>query len=635
MLIVGTAGHIDHGKSSIVHRLTDVDPDRLPEEKARGMTIDLGFAFYDTPGGETVGFVDVPGHERFVKNMIAGAGGIDTVMLVVAADDGWMPQSQEHFQVVRLLGVRHGFVVINKCDLVDRDWLELLEEEVKDKVAGSFLEGAPMFTVSAATGEGFDQLRAYLDTLPERLAGRADIGKPRLYVDRSFVRPGMGGVVTGTLRGGRFSVGQNVRVWPSGRSGKIRALQTNNRNVDTAYPGQRTAMGFTGIDKEDLVRGGVVVPAGSLRFQRENPVLALDLELVAESPVVVKNRRRLLVIIGTTEMEGEVRLYGAQEQLLPGGRGIVFFRPDEPMYALVADAFIARLPTPMVTIGGGRVLGHLAHFPRRRHMAQYAFLEGRQTLEIEALVVSELRRRVVKSLEQLLVSADVSSQQVRATVDRLVEQGVLGRSGGMIWEHVGFQRHVDELVARLSDYLQANPHVSGLTREQVQELSPLPLSTTEVMLRALIESGQVVRSGDKYNLVGRGQRLEGAVKQAYDEIMGQLQADRYAPPSLSNLAKGSKPHREAIRFLLESGLVHKCGSEFLFLSEVWREIVEFIAERLEQSGELSVAELRERFGFTRKFAIPILEETDRIGLTRREGDVRVKGDHGGDESTVL
>ncbi|MFQ6008847.1 MAG: selenocysteine-specific translation elongation factor, partial [Candidatus Zixiibacteriota bacterium] len=256
MIVVGTAGHIDHGKSSIIKRLTGTDPDRLPEEKARGMTIDLGFAFYRTTSDEEIAFVDVPGHERFVKNMIAGAGGIDVVMLVIAADDGWMPQSQEHFQIVRLLGIRNGFIVINKIDLVQNDWLELLQQDIRTKVKGSFLEDAPILMVSAETGEGFEQLQNYLNSLPKKIAVARDIGKARLFIDRSFVRPGIGGVVTGTLRGGSLSVGQTVSVWPSMATGKIRSLQSNNQDVHTAHPGQRTAVSFTGIDKEQLRRGG-------------------------------------------------------------------------------------------------------------------------------------------------------------------------------------------------------------------------------------------------------------------------------------------------------------------------------------------------------------------------------------------
>ena len=231
MLVIGTAGHIDHGKSAIVKRLTGTDPDRLPEEKDRGMTIDLGFAFRDAADGERLAFVDVPGHERFVKNMVAGAGGIDAVMLVVAADDGWMPQSREHFQIVRLLGIRHGLVVINKIDLVESDWLELLEDDIRQKTAGSFLADAPIFRVSAVSGEGIEALAAHLDALPAMISAQRDIGKARLNIDRSFVLPGIGGVVTGTLRGGSLSVGQAVSIWPKRATGKIRSFRANNEEV--------------------------------------------------------------------------------------------------------------------------------------------------------------------------------------------------------------------------------------------------------------------------------------------------------------------------------------------------------------------------------------------------------------------
>ncbi|HWR82406.1 MAG TPA: selenocysteine-specific translation elongation factor, partial [Candidatus Deferrimicrobium sp.] len=352
MIVVGTAGHIDHGKSSIVRRLTGTDPDRLPEEKARGMTIDLGFAFYTTPDGEDIAFIDVPGHERFVKNMISGTGGIDVAMLVVAADDGWMPQSQEHFQVVRLLGIRDAIIVINKIDLVQRDWIELIKQDIKTKVARSIFEGAPILVVSAETGEGFEALGEHLNVLPQKVRGHADVGKARLYIDRAFVRPGMGGVVTGTLRGGRLSVGQQVSVWPTMTVGKVRTLQSMNRDVTTAIPGQRTAVSFTGIDKDVLQRGGVVSDRLDLSFFRSHKVLALALELIPEAAVSLTNRRRILLMVGTTEVEGEIRLPAGRE-MRPGESGVVFFKPEEPIYCLVGDHFIARLPTPMVTLGGG------------------------------------------------------------------------------------------------------------------------------------------------------------------------------------------------------------------------------------------------------------------------------------------
>ncbi|KAA3635430.1 MAG: selenocysteine-specific translation elongation factor, partial [Calditrichaeota bacterium] len=280
MLVIGTAGHIDHGKSSIVKRLTKTDPDRLPEEKKRGMTIDLGFAFYKTEQAETIAFVDVPGHERFVKNMVAGVGGIDVVMLVIAADDGWMPQTEEHFRIVKLLNVPRGIVVINKIDLADDEILELLEMEVAEKTAGSFLEDAPIVKISAQTGEGFDEVKTILEKLPSEVKSQRDIGKPRLFIDRSFVRPGIGGVVTGTLRGGELSVGQSVTLIPSLVEAKIKSLHSNNNDVKTAVPGQRTAVSFTGIDKELLIRGGVVFAGWAEVAQLDDRVLALQMEIV-------------------------------------------------------------------------------------------------------------------------------------------------------------------------------------------------------------------------------------------------------------------------------------------------------------------------------------------------------------------
>ncbi|MBD3403133.1 selenocysteine-specific translation elongation factor, partial [candidate division GN15 bacterium] len=376
MIVIGTAGHIDHGKSSIVRRLTGADPDRLPEEKQRGMTIDLGFAFHKTIGGQDLAFVDVPGHERFVKNMIAGAGGIDAVMLVIAADDGWMPQSQEHFQIVRLLGVRHGLVVINKCDLVQDDWLELLEADIAEKVDGTFLQDAPVLRVSAVTGDGFDQLTDQLNALASALSARRDFGKARLYIDRSFVRPGMGGVVTGTLRGGGLTTGQTVGIWPFRATARVRTLQSQGQDLDTVQPGHRTAVSFTGIEKEQLVRGGCVSDRTDLRYFADHPVLALNVEMLPEAAVSLQDGREVLLLLGTSEMTGEIRVFES-DAIAPGQKGLAFFRPEEPMFGYVGDSCIIRLPTPMVTLGGGRLLDHMSRFPRRKELAGLAYLRER------------------------------------------------------------------------------------------------------------------------------------------------------------------------------------------------------------------------------------------------------------------
>ncbi len=625
MLVIGTAGHIDHGKSSIVKRLTGTDPDRLPEEKARGMTIDLGFAFYETPDSDTIAFVDVPGHERFVKNMVAGVGGIDAVMLVIAADDGWMPQSQEHFQIVRLLGVRRGMIVINKIDLVEPDWLELLEQEVKDRVAKTFLAGAPVFKVSSQSGDGFDALRGHLNSLTGKIKAQRDIGRARLYIDRSFTRPGIGGVVTGTLRGGTLSVGQTVSVWPARKTAKIRSLHSNNRDVQTAVPGQRTAVSFTGLEKELLVRGGVVSARENLDYFANQPVLALNVEVLLDAPLGLTDRRRILVIIGTTEAEGEIRLYDKKE-LKPGDSGLAFFMPDNPVLSLVGDHFIARLPTPMITVGGGQIVDHLPHFPRKRHIGQYEYLKQRIPLTLEALIASELRRRIIVPLELLLNESDFSRDEIDGEVKKAWQKKTVKMFEGAVYHDDYFRESVDAIQSKLRKYLEEKSHLKGLTAEQIADIAGLGQPQAGLVLSFLVSSGTLVKVRELFNLTGRGMSLKGPAKQAHDEIMKLLESERYSPPALSTLANRGRAYKDAIKFIVDSGEGYKCGSEFIFLTEVWDEIIVFIKKTLSTSGKLMVPELRDKFGFSRKFAIPILEETDRIGLTRREGDYRVKGD---------
>ncbi len=624
MIVIGTAGHIDHGKSAIVKRLTGTDPDRLPEEQARGMTIDLGFAFYTTPDNEHIALVDVPGHERFVKNMIAGAGGIDVVMLVIAADDGWMPQSQEHFQIVKLLGIKSGLIVINKIDMVESDWLELLENEIRGKVAGSFLADAPIFRVSAVRGDGFDNLMAYLNDLPKRIDSKRDIGKARLYIDRSFVRAGIGGVVTGTLRGGTLSAQQTVSVWPSAVTGKVRSLQTHNEDVPIVSPGQRTAVALSGVEKELLVRGGVISDRPDLGYFIDHPVLALSVEMLADAPVALEDRRRVLLIVGTTETEGEVRIFESPE-IKPGGRGVVFFRPDDPIYTLVGDRFIVRLPTPMVTLGGGMVLDHLAQFPRRRDLAALDYLPLRSGGALDDIVISELKKTCLAPVDSFLREADFASAEINSAVDRLIESKILGRFKSWIFHTKYLEGAISDFKTRIEQYLREHPHLKGLAIEQINDLSTYSEATTTALIEYLLSRGELEKIVDRYNLAGRGMSLKGAIKEAHDRIMAELKANPYAPPTLALLAAPGKNHQQAIKFILESGEGYKCGSEFIFLSETWHEIVSYIKERMLSAGKLQVTELRERFGFTRKFAIPILEETDRIGLTKREGDVRVKG----------
>ena len=625
MLTIGTAGHIDHGKSAVVKRLTGTDPDRLPEEKSRGMTIELGFAFMSSSSGEEIGFVDVPGHERFVRNMIAGVGGIDVVMLVVAADDGWMPQSEEHFQIIRLLGITRGLIVINKTDLVDDDWLQLLTEDVKERVKDSFLAEAPIFAVSATTGAGFEPLIEHLKRLPAEVASSRDIDQARLYVDRSFIRPGIGKVVAGTLRGGSLSVGQVVSVWPGNHKGKVRSLQSNSREVERATPGQRTALSVTGVDKEYLLRGGCVSDRTDLSFFRDHPVLALSVELLTDSPVTLADRRRVLLITGTTEVEGEIRVF-QQKAIAPSAKGIVFFKPDEPPLTLIGDHFIMRLPTPMVTLGGGHVLDHLDRFPRRRNYAAMEYLNRRISGSLADLVVSELNKRVIAPVDGFLKDADHSRSDILKMIERLTKEKTAERHDKYVFLSEVLEQTKDKFRGGILHFLENKPHLKGLSTDELARVSGLGKDITAALVSYMVSTGELVRVADRYNLVGRGMSLKGDIKKAHDQIMTALKGEPYTPPRLADLAKGGKSFREAIKYILEAGEGYKCGSEFVFLPEVWDEILVFIREHLAKKDSLNVADLKDRFGFTRKFAIPILEETDRTGLTKRDGDIRVKGD---------
>ena len=626
MLVVGTAGHIDHGKSAIVKRLTGTDPDRLPEEKARGMTIDLGFAFYQTADNQTIALVDVPGHERFIRNMISGASGIDAVLLVIAADDGWMPQSEEHFQIIRLLGVSSGIIVINKSDLAETDWLEILRSDIKEKVKDSFLKDSPIVVVSAETGNGFDKLKKELDRLPQTISRERDIDKARLYIDRAFMSKGFGTVVTGTLRDGCFVTGQTLSIWPSLKKAKIRSLQSNSKDVEKASPGQRTAISLTGTDKDELQRGRVLIAEKNLSHFKENAVLVLRLEVLKNSPLSLSSRRRLTFITGTTECQGEIRIF-KDKQINPGSSGTIFFKPDDPVYALLGDHFIIRLPTPMLSLGGGIVIDHIRKFPRQKELEQFSYLDLRTDWQLDKIILSELSKENMLKPKELLVQSSFGAGKIKSELEKLLNAKKCGQTGDYIFEAGTFEKISKETIIKIERFLKENSHVTGLTIEQMEQLLRIGEEKTRVILNYLVSQNMLSEEREKYNLLNRQAGPEGEIRAAFDDIMNMLSEKPFAPPKLSELASKGSSYRQAIRYILDNNSAHKCGSEFLFANDAWRQIIEFVRECLKNKSELKVTDLREKFNFSRKYSIPILEETDRLKITRRHGDIRVKGEN--------
>lgn len=625
MFIIGTAGHIDHGKSSIIMRLTGIDPDRLPEEKNRGMTIDLGFAYYDTGSGQRIGIVDVPGHERFVRNMIAGAGGIDAVMLVIASDDGWMPQSLEHFQIVKLLGIKYGIIALTKTDLAESSWTDLVEEDIRDKVGGTFLEKAPIVRVSSETGEGFDRLREEIEKLSQEIVVREDIGKPRLYCDRSFVLKGIGGVVTGTLKGGGLRTAQEVAVFPSRTKGKIRSIQSHNKDVDRAEPGQRTAVGFTGIEKENLVRGGVVSTIPIVNNYPDCQVFAIDLKLLDNSPVIVEDRRRLLMIVGTTEIEGEIRLFG-DIPITPGNSGLIFFKPFEPVMSFIGDRCIMRLPTPQVTVGGGVLLDIIEEFPRKKELASYNYLQERRELTPENLIESELHKKSYVVLPDDFRFTVFDDMGLKDIFENAVKEGKVEPYSGKYLDGIAVGEISKKIVRGMKRAFEREPHLNGLSLDMMTELSGLKPSRLEFYLDYLTDKKEIVKKGNRFDLAGRTLEIKGALKEAADKIEKALLAEPFAPPRLSELTEKGKESEQAMHYLLNSGAVYRAGKDIVFHAEAWVKLISGIRELINKKGEITVADIRDAFKTTRKYAVPILEECDRIGMTERNGDSRTRGD---------
>ena len=626
MFVIGTAGHIDHGKSAIINRLTGIDPDRLPEEKERGMTIDIGFAHYDTPDGRRIGIIDVPGHERFVRNMIAGAGGIDAVVLVVAADDGWMPQSQEHLQITKLLGIKYGFIALTKIDLAEKSWIDLVEDDIREKVSGSFLEGAPIVRVSSITGEGFEQLQKEILNLADSVIEREDIGKPRLYIDRSFVLSGMGGVVAGTLRGGQFTVGDEIAVYPARKSGKVRTIQSHGHQIEKAEPGQRTSISLTGIDKEYVRRGDVITTPKIMDAYPDNQVFALSVSVIPEARISLDSGRRLLMILGTTEVEGEIRI-GQSQIIHPGQEGFLFFRPEKPVMAFVGDRFIFRLPTPQYTIGGGEILDFISRFPRKKELPQFEYLEARKNLTSIGLVQSELKKSIFIDKETDFICTNYSQAEINAAVKKLSDGGEVGEHGNKHYLTSEIAPNVDQVLFAFDEIFEVHPHYDGIGIEMIAAKTGRNVHSLEPIFDLMCGKKQLIKKKNKYDLPGRAVTVTGDIKRAAQMIEIDLHRGGYTPPTSKELIGKDGVRKEALEFLLTTGKAIKIGPTLVFHTERWNEIIEIIKEMLSGGETLSVSALREKLGSSRKFVVPILEETDRLGVTERQGDVRIKGEN--------
>ncbi len=620
MQVIGTAGHVDHGKSTLINRLTGINPDRLKAEQDREMTIELGFAWFKLPNGEDVGVVDVPGHRDFIENMLAGVGGIDAALFVVAADEGVMPQTREHLAILDLLQIPAGVVALTKTDLVsDPEWLDMVETELRDTLDDTVLADAPIVRVSAKTGAGLDDLVQALQEVLIQHPHRPDLGRPRLPVDRVFTLPGFGTIVTGTLTDGHLSVGDTIEVLPSGIQGRIRGLQTHKQAEEKAQPGSRTAVNITGVSVDQVRRGDVVVLPGTYQPTR---MIDVWVTLLKDVDAPLKHNTRVKFFLGSAEVIARVRLLGVQE-LQPGQEGFLQLVLQEPVVTLRQDRFILRRPSPAATIGGGQVIDpHPSRRHKRFNTERLDELERLMTGTPEEVLLQTAQKMGMASRERLIEISGLEPDPANEAVNALLEQGALSEIGEKHWlipidqlEHLS-----DQILQTLDSYHRDKPLAPGMPREQLKSKTALTADQLDSLLKRLSDRGSLATSNAQVRLADHTVTFTPEQKSRVDELLKAFADQPYTPPSVKQSLE--MVGEELLNALISTGQLVQLNEEVLFTPEVLEEMSTAVISLIKQNGSINLSELRDRFDTSRKYAVGVLEHLDNTGVTIRKGDSR-------------
>lgn len=613
MFVLGTAGHVDHGKSALIRALTGIDPDRLREEKERGMTIDLGFAWLRLSNGQEVGIIDVPGHERFIKNMLAGVGGIDVALLVIAADEGVMPQTREHLAILDLLDVRRGIVVISKKDLVDEELLDVVRLEADSLLEGTSLEGSPVVAVSAVTGEGLKELLSTIERVLQDAEPRKDLGRPRLLIDRVFAISGSGTVVTGTLIDGCLHVGEEVEIQPTGLKTRIRTLQTHKTRIEVASPGTRVAANIANIDTSQIERGNVLTIPGWLV-----PAMKVDvkLRLLAEVKNPLRHGAVVSFFAGSDEALARVHLLD-RERLEPGEIAWAQLTLFKPMVLLKGDRFIVR--SSAATLGGGEVIDPYATRHRRFRLSTVENLKTRSEGAIDEVLVATVEVNQPISVERLSVKCNLATDEVMQAIHQLRSAHkvvVVGSNkDALLFTAGGWESFAKKARAIVEHYHRRFPARPGMPKGELA--SRLQLAPHSSALNKLFEEGVLIDKGTFVCLPTYKVQLSEQQQKEIAAFLRALEESPYSPPSDIVLSG------DLLSLLLEQRQVVKVAEGIVFSAKAYDDMVSKVVDYIKEKGQITVAEARDILGTSRKYALALLEHMDERKITRRTGDVRI------------
>lgn len=627
MYVIGTAGHVDHGKSTLIKALTGIHPDRLKEEKLRQMTIDLGFAWLELPDGEELGIVDVPGHRDFIENMLSGVGGIDAALFIIAADEGVMPQTKEHLAILDLLQVKNGIIVITKIDLVeDPDWLDLVEMDVHDAVKGTVLEHARIVRVSAYTKAGIDALIKILQELLAEVKPKPDFDRARLPIDRVFSITGFGTIVTGTLLDGSLKVGEEVELLPGRKKVRIRGLQTHKKNEQIASPGSRTAVNLTGINVDEIQRGQVIA---SLKKYQPTQRFDADLRILPSSSFSIKHNQTVKLFIGASEVLSRIRVLG-QDEIKPGETGWVQVEPAAEIVGIRGDRFIIRIPSPGETIGGGMIVNPN---PSRRHkrfsevvikqLEAYKqgtpdeiFLQSIQDVGVGAFDMVAKKAKLELSIIREFWTDLIEGKQIY----QLEKGDVFQKPGTMICSFAWLMDKQNKTSSLLENYHHQYNLRSGIPKEELKSRLKLDQPVFLAVLNLFQEINFVETIGNVVRLKAFSPNLNDSQQKAQESILKSFSAMPYSTPGIKESIENHG--EEIINYLQSENILINVGNDVAFLSEYYHEMKEWVIYKIEQSESLTVAEFRDKFQTSRKYALAFLEHLDAIGITIRDGDVR-------------